>query len=90
MKTSDCLPHQVTINRPDARTRWGITLISKDARNEGQALGPPMALETALLPVYRSLDKVALQGSTPAEKAAKVAKDYTGNEAKLYQMLKEK
>jgi hypothetical protein len=30
-----------------------------------------MALETALLPIYRSLDNVALQGSTPAEKAAK-------------------
>jgi hypothetical protein len=90
MMISDCLPHQVTINRPDASTRWGITLIPKEERKEGQALGPPMALETALLPIYKSLDKVALQGSTPVEKAAKVAKDYTGNEAKLWQMLKEK
>jgi hypothetical protein len=27
--TSDCLPHQVTINKPELSARWGITLESK-------------------------------------------------------------
>ena len=29
MTASDCLPHQVTINKPELSARWGITLESK-------------------------------------------------------------